>query len=282
MTEPLERRYRWLLFAYPPGYREAHGDEIIGTLLEAASPTQRFPSAREATGLLLGGLRTRAGQAATASPPRVWSDGLHLGALLIVLANLGQALELARASWIALVAVGALAVLRGWIRTAVAATAITALAVARPLLPPVELPWVLPGYGDWSAVARYAVPAAVLAVLAWTTARRPRPRSPWSWWWLLLPVVQVSLGTLGQPWLAVGLGVGFLVAVLVVAVGSLDPRPAVAAAVFLLPGVFHAGEYLAEGGAGTGALGYLAAVVLLTVGLAAAALAIRRAQLTGR
>jgi hypothetical protein len=104
-------------------------------------------------------------------------DGLQLGALLIVLANLRQALELARPPWTVLVAVGALAVLRGRVRSTVVATALAALAAARPLLPPVALAWWLPGYGDWSAVARYAVPVAVLAVLAWPPAGRARPRS---------------------------------------------------------------------------------------------------------
>lgn len=278
MSRRLERRHRWLLRAYPSGYRDAHGDEIIGTLLEAASPTQRVPSGREAVGLLLGGLRTRARQAATASPPRVWTEGLHLGVLLIVLANLSQALELARPPWTALVAVGALAVLRAWVRSAVVATAVAALAVARPLLPPVELPWWLPGYGDWSAVARYAVPVAVLAVLTWPTAGRPRPRS---WWWLPLPVVYAALPPVDQPWLVAGLGVGFLAAALVTSIGARDPRPAVAAAVFLLPGLFFAGENLAEGGVGAGSLVSLAVVVLLIVGLAAVALSIRREQLAG-
>jgi hypothetical protein len=279
MSKRLERRYRWLLLAYPPDYRAAHGEEIIGTLLEAASPTQRSPSGREATGLLLGGLRTRARQASAASPPRVWSEGLHLGVLLIVLANLSQALELARGPWTVLVAVGAVAVLRGWTRTAMVATALAALAAARPLLPPVELPWWLPGYGDWSAVARYAVPVAVLAVLAWPRGSRPRPRS---WWWLLLPIVHLALPPVSQPWLVAGLGVGLLAAVLVVTVGALDPRPAVATAVFLLPGLFHAAEYLGEGGASTSALVYLAVVALLTGSLAAVALGVRRTQLTRR
>jgi hypothetical protein len=279
MSQRLGRGYRWLLLAYPPDYRAAHGEEIIGTLLEAASPTQRFPSGREATGLLLGGLRTRARQAAAASPPRLWSDGLHLGVLLIVLANLSQALDLGRGPWTALVAVGAVAVLRGWTRTAMVTTALAALAAARPLLPPVELPWWLPGYGDWSAVARYAVPVAVLAVLAWPKGSRPRPRS---WWWLLLPIVHLALPAVEQPWLVAGLGVGLLAAVLVITVSALDPRPAVAAAVFLLPGLFHAAEYLGEGGASTSALVYLAVVALLTVSLAAVALGVRRTQLTRR
>jgi hypothetical protein len=274
----LERRYRRLLVSYPAAYRAAHGDEIIGTLLEAAPPTQRFPSPRESGGLLLGGLRTRARQAATASPPRVWSDGVHLGVLLVVLANLGQALQLARAPWTALVAVGVLAVLRGWARTAVVATALAALATARPLLPPVGLPWWLPGYGDWSAVARYAVPAAVLAALAWPRAGRLRPRS---WWWLLLPVAQLAFSPVEQPWaIAVKacLEAGLLVALLVIAVGALDPRPAVAVAVFLTPGLFHAAEEVAEGAMGPWALAYWMVVALLTVGLVAVAWRIRRIQ----
>jgi hypothetical protein len=174
MSGRLRRRYQRLLFTYPSGYRAAHGDEILSTLLEAA-PTQRFPSWRESTSLLLGGLRMRARQAAKESPRRLWTDGLHLGVLLVVLVNLGSSLETRFPLWIALVAVGALAVLRGWGRTALAATAIAALAVARPLLPQIGLPWWLPGYGDWSAVGRYAWPAVVLAVLAWPGVGRLRP-----------------------------------------------------------------------------------------------------------
>jgi hypothetical protein len=267
----LERRYRRLLVTYPAPYRAAHGDEIIGTLLDAAPPTQRFPAPREAGGLLLGGLRTRARQAATATPPRVWTDGLHLGVLLIVLANLGQALQLARAPWTALVAVGVLAVLRGWARTALVATALAALAAARPLLPPVGLPWWLPGYGDWSAVARYVVPAAVLVALAWPQAGRLRPRS---WWWLLLPAAQLAFPAVEQSWVAAveaGLEAGLLIALVVVAVAALDPRPAVALAVFLTPGLFHAAEQLTEGAMGPRARVYWTVVALLTVGLVAVA-----------
>jgi hypothetical protein len=80
--------------------------------------------------LAAGGLGLRARQAAKESPRRLWTDGLHLGVLLIVLVNLGHALQMQVPLWIALVAVGALAVLRGWGRTALAATAIAALAVA--------------------------------------------------------------------------------------------------------------------------------------------------------
>jgi hypothetical protein len=280
MSGRLRRCYQRLLLTYPTGYRAAHGDEILSTLLEAARPTQRFPSWRESTSLLLGGLRMRARQAAKESPTRLWTDGLHLGVLLVVLVNLGQALQMRFPLWIVVVAVGALAVLRGWGRTALAATAIAALAVARPLLPHVGLPWWLPGYGDWSAVGRYLWPAVVLAVLTWPGGGRLRPRS---WWWLLLPAAQAALPLAEDPWSLVKAGaeVGLLLAVLVVAVGALDPRPAIAAAVYLVPGLFYAAESIEEGAPSTLALGYWMVLAVLTATLAAVAWRTRR-RLTQR
>jgi len=282
MSRRLRRRYQRLLVTYPTGYRAAHGEEILSTLLEAARPTQRWPSWREATSLLLGGLRLRARQAAKESPTRLWTDGLHLGVLLVVLVNLGGALTLQPVPWTALLAVGALAVLRGRGRIALAATAIAALAVARPLLPQtVGPPWWLPGYGDWSAVGRYMWPAVVLAVLAWPGVGRLRPRS---WWWLLLPAAQAALPLVEPPWslIKAGAEVGLLLAVLVVAVGALDPRPAIAAAVYLIPGLLYAAENIAEGAPSTRALAYWMVLAVLTATLAAAAWRIRRQQLTQR
>jgi len=78
MSGRLRHRYERLLFTYPTDYRAAHGEEILSTLLEAARPTQRWPSWREATSLLLGGLRLRARQAAKESPTRLWTDGFTL------------------------------------------------------------------------------------------------------------------------------------------------------------------------------------------------------------
>jgi hypothetical protein len=281
MSGQLRHRYERLLFTYPTDYRAAHSDEILSTLLEAARPAQRFPSWRESTSLLLGGLRMGARQAAKESPRRLWTDGLHLGVLLVVLVNLGGAMEMGPAPWITLLAVGALAVLRGWGRTALAATAIAALAVARPLLPHLGLPWWLPGYGDWSAVGRYVWPAVVLAVLAWPGVGRLRPRS---WWWLLLPAAQAALPLVEPPWslIKAGVEVGLLLAVLVVAVGALDPRPAIAAAVYLVPGLLYAAENIAEGASSTRALVYWMVLALLTATLATAAWRIRRQQLTQR
>jgi hypothetical protein len=282
MSRRLRRRYQRLLVTYPTGYRAAHGEEILSTLLEAARPAQRFPSWRESTSLLLGGLRLRARQAAKESPSRLWTDGLHLGVLLVVLVNLGGALMLQPVPWTALLAIGTLAVLRGWGRIALAATAIAALAVARPLLPQITgPPWWLPGYGDWAAVGRYVWPAVVLAVLAWPGVSRLRPRS---WWWLLLPAAQAALPLVEPPWslIKAGAEVGLLLAVLVVAVGALDPRPAIAAAVYLIPGLLYAAENILEGAPSTPAVAYWMVLAVLTATLAAAAWRIRRQQLTQR
>lgn len=55
----LERRARKLLRAYPPGYREHRGEEILGTLLEAACPGRSWPSARETASIVGSGLCAR-------------------------------------------------------------------------------------------------------------------------------------------------------------------------------------------------------------------------------
>jgi hypothetical protein len=278
MSGRLRRRYERLLITYPPAYRRAHGEEMLSTLLEAARPDQQLPAPREAASLVLGGLRTRAHQAAVQSQRRLWTDGLQLGVLLIVLVNLGHALQspFAFPLWIALVALSALAVLRGWTRTALIATAVTALAASRPLLPQVSLPWWLPGYGDWSMVARYAVPAVVLAALAWPRMGRQRARS---WWWLLLPAA-AALSLKGDGWALAqaGLEVGLLLVVLVVAVGALDPRPAIGAAVYLTPGLVYAAEATITGAPSTLALGYWAVLAALMAVLAVVAWRARRHQ----
>ncbi len=57
----LERRYRRLLRAFPRGYREHRGEEMLATLLETAGPGQRRPSTRDTAELLQGALRERLG-----------------------------------------------------------------------------------------------------------------------------------------------------------------------------------------------------------------------------
>ena len=55
----LERRCRWLLYAYPAWYRRHRAGEMLGTLLEASPPGVRWPSFRDARALVIGGLRVR-------------------------------------------------------------------------------------------------------------------------------------------------------------------------------------------------------------------------------
>ncbi len=55
----LERNARLLVRAYPPGYRERRGEEVLGTLLETAAPARTWPPAREAASVIAGGLRAR-------------------------------------------------------------------------------------------------------------------------------------------------------------------------------------------------------------------------------
>jgi DNA-directed RNA polymerase specialized sigma24 family protein len=65
-VDPLARRYRTLLLAYPDSYRHQRGEELLGTLMDAARPGQRRPTAAEAADLVLGGLRQRLGGALAA------------------------------------------------------------------------------------------------------------------------------------------------------------------------------------------------------------------------
>jgi hypothetical protein len=270
MNGRLWRRYRRLLVVYPPSYRAARGEEILTTLLEGARPGQRFPTPREAAGLVLGGLQARARQAAADPPARPWTEGLHLGVILVGLVNLGTVAIVMPPPWTLLVGVGTVAALRGRARTALVATTAAALVVARPVLGlSFGLFWWLPGYGDWSAVARYALPALLLAVLARPGAARLRPRS---WWWLLVPAVQLAVPPSATWRLAeAGVQVALALAVLLVTVGLRDPRPAVAAAVYLTPGLLFAAERLTRGPVGPRMLAYWTVLAGLTTVLVAAA-----------
>ena len=125
-------------------------------------------------------------------------------------------------------------------------------------------------------VARYAVPTVVLAALAWPRMGRQRARS---WWWLLLPAA-AALPLEGQAWALAqaGLEVGLLLVVLVVAVGALDPRPAIGAAVYLTPGLLYAAEATITGAPSTLALAHWAVLAALMAALAAVAWRIVRQQ----
>jgi hypothetical protein len=67
MSDPLTRRYRRLLLAYPHDYRRSHGDELLGSLLDAAQPGRTRPTGRETANLVRHGLRCRLGRPASRS-----------------------------------------------------------------------------------------------------------------------------------------------------------------------------------------------------------------------
>jgi hypothetical protein len=62
----LARRYRRLLWCYPPEYRRARGDEIVDTLLDGAAGRTR-PRVREVANLTAHGMRCRLGRPASRS-----------------------------------------------------------------------------------------------------------------------------------------------------------------------------------------------------------------------
>jgi hypothetical protein len=272
MNPRLERRYRRLLLAYPPQVRAASADEILTTLAESGGD-RRMPPAREAGALLVEGLRARARLAAAEGPGRIWADGVQLGVLLLMVANL-DVLLLGQAwwylPWTVLLAATVVAILRARPPVGLVLAVVAALAAARPLLP-MRLPQGLfswaPAYGDWSTVARHLAPVLLLTLLSLPVLRRQlRARA---WWWLLVPVAQVAvpvlvvvvarapgsvglasigparLGRLGElGWTAARSApqAVLVAAALGLALVARDPRPAIAAIVLVAPGLAWALE----------------------------------------
>ncbi|GAA3096631.1 hypothetical protein [Streptosporangium carneum] len=260
---PLERRYRWLLFAYPPGYRAAHGQELLGVLLDCAAPGRTTPEVREAVGLVTGGLRERVRQAARGD---AWRDGLHLGVTVVMTAQLAVLLPYAGSipGWVALSALALLAVLRGRVRLALPLVSLTgakAMAVATAWQPvDVTLLPVYPGF--LTAEPLFAASAPVTVALGYgfvccgllalaAGSGPPRTRS-WRW----AAAVPFAAWT-GPGWMPEGTPLPLSLsrtvlelAVLCLAVWAArtarDLRWALAAVVYLLAVSVQLGEHLAE------------------------------------
>ncbi|MCO6006629.1 hypothetical protein NE236_16715 [Actinoallomurus purpureus] len=190
-----ESWYRRLLRAYPPAYRAAHGEEIVGTLLEISAGRRR-PPVREAVGLIGGGLATRLRER-TAHPAPWWADGLALGAFLIALANLFSDLRFLdmglwnpSTGWVVGPLVIFLALLRNRLWMALPLALIEASQVNRASIGSEPILNVVPGfgpmYGDVTAVTGCVVMAAALLILAVGRPARPRSRS---WWWLAALII---------------------------------------------------------------------------------------------
>lgn len=194
MLPSLEELYRRLMFAYPVAYREAREDEIIGTLLEAASPGQRFPGPRESVGLILAGLHARGWVRGQGGVHGDWAGSLRVAAAFLVAFVAAQAVpgsfmfQTIRPHLIPIALVlTAVALLRGIGRWGLALVGIDLFLVA-PGLSTVVAGYALSRAPAWlSRIAGLAafVPdvlplAAATAAFAWTPGRRRTPR--WPWW----------------------------------------------------------------------------------------------------
>ena len=181
---PLERRSRTLLRAYPRWYRRQRGDEMLATLLEASHPGQKWPSARDALALIMGGLRVRTTQnqrLATAANLRLAAQfGVVLTLLLFAAGNLTTvflvwihlyALGTGTVQWSVFGLLGLAAAVAAWFAPRRVVVALAAAAAAATV-------WV---YWDGDKVMAI-LPAGLLVSLAVLVCRGERlPRS-----WLLL------------------------------------------------------------------------------------------------
>lgn len=213
----VERWYRVMLLGYPAQYRERHGGELLGTLLER-HPSRRLPSLRESASLLDAGMLTRLRSRLDRVP--AWVDGLQLGLLLLVLARAGSLLgdlwtaqqpelPILLATLLVMVAVllGRMGI------AAVAAAVAAALTTYQALLVPehgtdylagifsselVEVPsssaidfWLSAGPSQFWVIA---MGSAVLAIRR--QGHGPLPRR--SWWWLTLPLLEAAFTSYGR------------------------------------------------------------------------------------
>jgi hypothetical protein len=264
---PLERRCRWLLSAYPRQYRADRADEILGTLLETATPGRRWPSARESAALIAGGLRARTGT--NASMPAVAS--VRLAAMLACATFLGVQLGFLLADvlfwpagrssnttfeWITYAGLFATTILIWFVRRELAVLALLAF-LAAGYSWGVKPPWIA-----WTVL--------VLAVL--TALRTERPPKAWLAWFCL-PLVFVLLRTppvwrLGPDvrLLSVALifGLLFLFVLGPLAWAVTDARPAFALAIL---GVLWAVVSFNQGIVGNGVLTYVYAAGILLAAL---------------
>jgi hypothetical protein len=189
---PLERRYRRLLLAYPRVYRTARGHELLGDLLEGADPGRRTPEAKEAGGLVVGGLRERVRHAARGN---AWWDGLHVGVTAVLALQFAVLLPYAASIpvWGSLSALALVAALRGRIWLALPLVLLTgakavAIAAARQPFDVTLLP-VYPSFlaaeplfetsAPVTEAFGYGLACCGLLVLA-VRGGPPRARS---WWW---------------------------------------------------------------------------------------------------
>ncbi|WP_433265023.1 hypothetical protein ACQPWR_31500 [Micromonospora vinacea] len=81
----LEHGYRWLLACYPRAYRRQYEDELVGVLLDDASPGQRRPVPRDVLALLGGALHAHVRQAGTRFSGDAWREAAQALGLIAAL-----------------------------------------------------------------------------------------------------------------------------------------------------------------------------------------------------
>lgn len=242
-----ESWYRLFLRAFPSGHRAEYGAEILGTLMND-SP-RRLPSPRETAALVTAGFAARA-RKGVEGPAPWWADGVCLGLLTLALANLAYGIaDHASPWWLAASAVLVVALLRGWALAALPLALVIALSTGRAMLFGAEstgwAPFFGPAYHNWVSLTPYGLLAAGAVVLA---ARRSRDLRTRPWWWLAIPAAAFVLtyapgfGEYGQTWQLVRAsteGVLLVAGVWATTVAH-SPRWALAAAIYVLPGLASA------------------------------------------
>ncbi|MEU7743491.1 hypothetical protein [Nonomuraea sp. NPDC049158] len=245
-----ETWYRLFLRAFPSRHRAEYGTEILGTLMND-SP-RRVPSPRETAALVTAGFAARARKAAEGPAPW-WADGLHLGLLTLALANLSYNIaDQASPWWLATSAALVVALLRGWALAALPLALVIALSTGRAMLHMLVgaeatgwAPFLGPAYHNWVSLTPYGLLAAGAVVLA---ARRSRDLRTRPWWWLAIPaaafVLTYAPGFIeyGETWQLVRAGTEgvLLLAGVWATIVARSPRWALAAAIYVLPGLASA------------------------------------------
>jgi hypothetical protein len=249
-NDPLERRYRQLLLAYPRAYRQEREAELLDTLLELSPPGQHRPSPRQSAALLLAGLQVRVnGEPGRHSPRHFWLGALRTAFLLLLA---GQCVIAVRTLGYTAPVTAVPELLLGAgtvIATAVAVAAVAAsryrlaipLALAASVLTQLSLATTLAG-----GVLQHPV-STVLAVLLPTVLIVPLLRSPvpagrWHWQ-VAVPLLAVGLPvTSGLLLSRLPAGVGVAIPVLTLAMLALclvwgrlvDPRAPISLGLLIL------------------------------------------------
>jgi hypothetical protein len=233
----LERRCRMLLRAYPRWYRRQRGEEMLATLLESSEPGQRWPSARDARALIIGGLRVRAVQEQRLTTAANLRLAAQLGAvltLLVVAAGsmtnfvmMGPRLWVypGPGYWLAYGLLGLAAVIAAWFlpRPVVAVLAVAASAAGARVY--------------WGRDAAVIVPAALLVMLAVLVFAGERMPRSWLWLagaWFAANGLQSLTPVLAQPYLYPALTVVlWLILGTVLLWALVDARPVMAVAIYI-------------------------------------------------